>query len=81
MCVPSRPRTPPPPPTPAPPQAPPPQEVNAAQTKLREQAPKAPKVNTSSAVSYSKKRGKAALRIPLQVGVGSNKTGANVPTP
>ncbi len=77
MCVPSRPRTPPPPPTPAPPAT----EVNASATRLREKAPKTPRVNTSSKVSYSKKRGKAALRIPLQVGVGSNQTGANVPTP
>lgn len=75
MCGFSRPKLPPPPPTPAPPAT----EINASSTRLREKAPKAVQTNTSSKVSYSKKRGKQALRIPLQVGVGSSGTGANVP--
>lgn len=75
MCGFSRPKLPPPPPPPAPP-AP---EVNAAETKKREVAPKTPRVQTSSKVTYSKKRGKSALRIPLQVGVGSTNSGVNVP--
>ena len=66
---------PPPPPTPAPPAT----EINAGQARLREKAPKAPQVRTASTVSYSKKRGKQALRIPLQVGGTSSGTGANVP--
>ena len=76
MCPPSRPKPPPPPP-PAP--AMPASEVNASVSRLREKAPKAPQVNTSSNVSYSKKRGKSALRIPLQIGVGSSGSGANIP--
>ena len=75
MCVPSRKDPPPPPPPPAMPAT----EVNASNTRLRERAPKALQVNTSSNVSYSKKRGKSALRIPLQIGVGSSGTGANLP--
>lgn len=75
MCVPSRKDPPPPPPPPAMPAT----EVNASNTRLRERAPKAPQVNTSSNVSYSKKRGKSALRIPLQIGVGSSGTGVNLP--
>ena len=76
MCPPSRTKPPPPPPPPAPP-AP---EVNAANTKLRQNAPKAPQTNSSnSSVTYSKKRGKAALRIPLQIGVGSSGSGPNIP--
>ena len=77
MCGFSRPKytPPPPPPTPAPPAT----EINAGQARLREKAPKAPQVRTASTVSYSKKRGKQALRIPLQVGVTSSGTGANVP--
>ena len=77
MCGFSRPKyTPtPPPPTPAPPAT----EINAGQARLREKAPKAPQVRTASTVSYSKKRGKQALRIPLQVGGTSSGTGANVP--
>ena len=54
MCGFSRPKLPPPPPTPAPPAT----EINASSTRLRENAPKAPVTNTSSNVSYSKKRGK-----------------------
>ena len=77
MCGFSRPKytPPPPPPTPAPPAT----EINAGQARLREKAPKAPQVRTASTVSYSKKRGKQALRIPLQVGRTSSGTGANVP--
>jgi hypothetical protein len=75
MCGFSRPKVPPPPPTPAPPAT----EINASSTRLRENAPKAPQTNTSSKVSYSKKRGKQALRIPLQVNVGSGGSGVNVP--
>jgi|13_taG_2_1085334.scaffolds.fasta_scaffold01687_3 hypothetical protein len=77
MCGFSRPKLPPPPPTPAPPAS----EINASNTRLREKAPKAPQTKTSSNVSYSKKRGKAALRIPLQVGGSTTQTGANVPNP
>ena len=55
MCGFSRPKPPPPPP-PAP--AMPATEVNASSVRLREKAPKTPQVNTSSNVSYSKKRGK-----------------------
>ncbi len=76
MCPPSRPKPPPPPPQPP---AMPATEVNASNVRLREKAPKAPQVNTSSNVSYSKKRGKSALRIPLQIGVGSSGSGANIP--
>ena len=77
MCGFSRPKysPPPPPPTPAAPAT----EINASQARLRDKAPKAPQVNTASTVSYSKKRGKQALRIPLQIGGGSSGTGANVP--
>jgi hypothetical protein len=75
MCGFSRPKVPPPPPTPAPPAT----EINASSTRLRENAPKAPQTKTSSKVSYSKKRGKQALRIPLQVNVGSGGSGVNVP--
>ena len=77
MCGFSRPKytPPPPPPTPAPPAT----EINAGQARLREKAPKAPQVRTASTVSYSKKRGKQALRIPLQVGGTSSQSGANVP--
>jgi hypothetical protein len=75
MCGFSRPKVPPPPPTPAPPAT----EINASSTRLRENAPKAPQTKTSSNVSYSKKRGKQALRIPLQVNVGSSGSGVNVP--
>ena len=75
MCGFSRPSLPPPPPTPAPPAT----VINANSASLRDNAPKAVQTNTSSSVSYSKKRGKQALRIPLQVNVGSSGTGANVP--
>jgi len=75
MCGFSRPKVPPPPPTPAPPAT----EINASSTRLRENAPKAPQTKTSSKVSYSKKRGKQAIRIPLQVNVGSGGSGVNVP--
>ena len=77
MCGFSRPKytPPPPPPTPAPPAT----EINAGQARLREKAPKAPQGRTASTVSYSKKRGKQALRIPLHVGGTSSGTGANVP--
>ena len=76
MCGFSRPKPPPPPPAPP---APPATEVNAASARLREKAPKAPQTKTSSRVSYSRKRGKQALRIPLQVGGTSSQSGANVP--
>jgi len=75
MCGFSRPKVPPPPPTPAPPAT----EINASSTRLRENAPKTPQTKTSSRVSYSKKRGKQAFRIPLQVNVGSGGSGVNVP--
>ena len=75
MCGFSRPKLPPPPPTPAPPAT----QINASEASIREKAPKAPQTNTSSKVSYSRKRGKQALRIPLQVGVGSTNSGVNVP--
>tara|TARA_B100001939_G_scaffold334642_1_gene335820 strand:+ start:1100 stop:1327 length:228 start_codon:yes stop_codon:yes gene_type:complete len=75
MCGFSRPKLPPPPPTPAPPAT----QVNASEARIRERAPKAPQTRTQSTVSYSKKRGKQALRIPLQVGVGSQNSGVNVP--
>ena len=76
MCGVSRPKPPPPPPAPP---APPATEVNASSARLREKAPKAPQTKTSSRVSYSRKRGKQALRIPLQVGGTSSQSGANVP--
>ena len=76
MCGFSRPKPPPPPPAPP---APPATEVNASSARLREKAPKAPQTSTSSRVSYSRKRGKQALRIPLQVGGTSKQSGANVP--
>ena len=76
MCIPS-PSRPPAPPVPAAPAS----QINANSTNLREKAPKAPQTNTNTKVSYSKKRGKAALRIPLQVGGTSTSSGANVPTP
>lgn len=89
MCLPSKPKPPPPPPAPpappviAPPPPPPPApEVNAAETKLRQNAPQTPRTKTTaSSKTYSKKRGKSALRIPLQIGGGSNQSGANVPSP
>lgn len=87
MCLPSpKPPAPPPPPpkpvAPPIPPAPPPKEVNAAETKLRETAPKAPTIKTSSdSYKTTRKRGKRALRIPLQVGGASTSTGANVPKP
>jgi hypothetical protein len=73
MCGFSRPKPPPPPPA-AP--AMPASEVNAISSR---KAPEAPQINTKSNVRYSKKRGKSALRIPLQIGVGSSGSGANVP--
>jgi hypothetical protein len=75
MCF-SQPKAPPPPPVPAPPAT----EVNASQATLRERAPQAPAAATSTPLSVSKKRGKAALKVELdQSNLMSGGTGVNIP--
>lgn len=78
MCVPSSPKPPPPPP-PAPPPA---SEVNAAEIRRRELAPKAPQAATEQSptmATQKRRRGKAALRIPLQQSYIGGGTGVNIP--
>lgn len=75
MCMPSKPKMPPPPPIPAPPAT----EVNAGQATLRDRAPKTPQVATGTPTSAFKKRGKAALRIPLDSQLVGNSVGVNIP--
>ena len=68
-----RPSPPPPPPTPAPPAT----IINAGSTKLRETAPKAPvssTYNVNQGVA-ARRRGKRALRIPLDTAFLSQKSG------
>lgn len=75
MCVPSKPKLPPPPPTPAPPAT----EVNAAQARLRDQAPDAPQTAKGVPNTQARRRGKAALRIPLQQNILTETMGVNIP--
>tara|TARA_S200000501_G_scaffold374557_1_gene424411 strand:- start:1361 stop:1600 length:240 start_codon:yes stop_codon:yes gene_type:complete len=68
-----RPSPPPPPPTPAPPAT----IINAGSTKLRETAPKAPvssTYNVNQGVA-ARRRGKRALRIPLDTAFLSQQSG------
>ena len=67
----SRPKPPPPPPTPAAPAT----VVNASSTKLRETAPKAPVTATYNTSVAARRRGKRALRIPLDTAYLSQNTG------
>ena len=75
MCMPSKPKTPPPPPIPAAPAT----EVNAGQANLRDKAPKTPQVASGVPTTAFKKRGKAALRIPLDSTLMGNTTGNVIP--
>lgn len=74
MCVPSKPKLPPPPPTPAPPAT----EVNAAQSRLRDTAPDTPQSPKGIPNTQSRRRGKAALRIPLQQNILSETMEVNI---
>ena len=74
MCVMKRPKLPPPPE----PLAPPATEVNIGEN--RKQKKKLKTVRTKVSRSGAKS-GKAALRIPLQVGGTTNQSGANVSNP
>ena len=75
MCVPSKPKAPPAPPIPAPPAT----EVNAGQATLRDKAPKIPQTAQGVPTTAFKRRGKAALRIPLDNTLVGNSTGVNIP--
>ena len=75
MCF-SQPKAPPPPPVPAAPAS----EINASQATLRERAPQAPAAASSTPLSVSKKRGKAALKIELdQSNLTGGGSGVNIP--
>ena len=75
MCMPSKPKMPSPPPIPAAPAT----EVNAGQATLRDRAPKTPQVASGTPTTAFKKRGKAALRIPLDSSLIGNAVGINIP--
>jgi len=74
MCVMKRPKLPPPPE----PLAPPATEVNIGENRKQKKKLKTVKTKVSRSDAKS---GKAALRIPLQVGGTTNQTGANVSNP
>jgi len=82
MCAP-RPKAPPPPPPP-PPAPVPAEQVNRAEIKRRELAPKAPQTRKEvsqtdpTVATQKRRRGKAALRIPLQQSYLGGGTGVNI---